>query len=114
MSVLMKKPLTNITIDGMLFYVSKEHKKAITTIVSEMSVSDENPFVEIEARLPSYSICLRGARHKEGFSQKEVSKRTGIAITNLSKMENGQRKIGEKLAKKLAKIYKVDYRTLMG
>ena len=114
MSVLMKKHLTNITIDGMLFYVSKEHKKAITTIVSEMSVCDENPFAEIEAQLPVYSICLRGARYKEGFSQREVSKRTGIAVTNISKMENGQRKIGEKVAKKLARIYKVNYKTLMG
>lgn len=57
-------------------------------------------------------IALRGARFREGLSQKELAKRCGISQENISKMENGQRPIGEKVAKKLAKALKIDYRLL--
>ena len=108
MSVLMKKPHTDVVIDGQIFHVLKQHKNTLVTIVQKLSV--EGPFKDLEEKLPSYAISLRGAREKEGISQKELSKSTGIAVTNISKMENGQRKIGEKVAKKLAKALKVGYK----
>ena len=109
-----KKPLTNVVIDKERFLIAEEHKNTIRTIVKNLSVEGrENPFKGIESKLPSYAICLRGARTKEGVSQKELSKRTGIAITNISKMENGERKIGEKVAKKLSKALSVGYKTFL-
>ena len=57
-------------------------------------------------------IALRGARFREELSQKELAKRCGISQENISKMENGQRPIGEKVAKKLAKALKIDYKLL--
>ena len=108
MSVLMKKPHTDVVIDGQIFHVLKQHKHTLVTIVQKLSV--EGPFKDLEEQLPPYAISLRGAREKEGLSQKELSKNTGIAVTNISKMENGQRKIGEKVAKKLAKALRVGYK----
>ena len=58
-------------------------------------------------------IVLRGARYREGLSQKELSKRTGISQENISKMENGQRVIGNKVAKKLAKVLHIDFELLI-
>ena len=58
-------------------------------------------------------IALRGARFREGLSQKELAKRCGISQENISKMENGQRPIGVKVAKKLAKALKIDYKLLL-
>jgi ribosome-binding protein aMBF1 (putative translation factor) len=112
MSVLMKKPHTDVLIDGQMFHVLKQHKHVLVTIVKKLSI-EEDPFKDLEEKLPSYAISLRGARTKEGFSQKELSKSTGIAITNISKMENGQRKIGEKVAKKLAKALNVGYKVFI-
>ncbi|MBP3709311.1 MAG: helix-turn-helix transcriptional regulator [Treponema sp.] len=43
------------------------------------------------------SIC----RENKGFTQKRLSEMTGIAIPNISQMENGRRKIGKMNAKKL-------------
>jgi len=59
------------------------------------------------AKYKKYGLVLRGARYREGISQKELAKRTGISQENISRMENGQRPIGEKVAKKLAKILRI-------
>ena len=61
-------------------------------------------------RIERYSkagIALRGARYREGLSQKELAKRSGISQENLSKMENGKRPIGKQTAKKLAKALSI-------
>lgn len=54
-------------------------------------------------------LVLRGARFREGLSQKELSKLSGITQENISKMENGNRKIGEKVAKRLANALNINY-----
>jgi ribosome-binding protein aMBF1 (putative translation factor) len=67
-------------------------------------------------RIDRYSesgIALRGARIREGISQKELSALTNMSQENLSRMENGKRVIGEKAAKKLGSVLKVDYHLLM-
>ena len=58
-------------------------------------------------------IVLRGARYRESLSQKELAQQTGISQENISKMENGQRIIGEKVAKKLAKALRIDPKVLI-
>jgi ribosome-binding protein aMBF1 (putative translation factor) len=113
MSVPMKMPLTDVIIDGQIFHVHKQHKGTLLTIVKKFSVEPENPFENLESKYPSYAICLKGARGKAGLSQKELSQKTGIAITNISKMENGQRRIGLKIAKKLAKALGVGYKIFL-
>lgn len=56
---------------------------------------------------------LRGARHKEEMSQVELAKKLNITQSDLSKMEHGKRPIGKKLAMRLSKILKVDYRIFL-
>lgn len=58
-------------------------------------------------------MALRGARYREGLSQKALAKLCGISQDNLSRMEHGKRTIGAKLAKKLAKVLNVDYRLFL-
>lgn len=41
-------------------------------------------------------------RENKGLTQKQLSEMTGIAVPNISQMENGSRKIGKVNAKKLA------------
>lgn len=54
-------------------------------------------------------LVLRGARFREGISQKELAKKCRISQENISKMENGKRVIGEKLAKRFAKALDIDF-----
>src|SRR5262245_8205318 len=58
-------------------------------------------------------MVLRGARFRENMSQKELAKRSGISQENISRIENGKRSVGEKVAKKLAKALKIDYMLLL-
>jgi ribosome-binding protein aMBF1 (putative translation factor) len=58
-------------------------------------------------------LALRGARFREGLSQKELAKRSGVSQENISRIENGKRILGEKVAKKLAKHLRIDYRLLL-
>lgn len=47
------------------------------------------------------------------MSQKELAKRSGVSQENISRIENGKRVIGEKVAKKLAKPLKINYLLLL-
>lgn len=58
-------------------------------------------------------LVLRGARYREGISQKELANRCGISQDNLSRMENGKRTVGENVAKRLAKALHIDYHLLI-
>jgi len=58
-------------------------------------------------------MVLRGARGRDNMTQKELAKRSGVSQENISRIENGKRVVGEKLAKKLAKPLKINYLLLM-
>lgn len=88
-------------------------KKALETTPWDEAI----PWEELAAdRIKRYSkagLALRGARFREELSQKALAKRCGISQENLSKMENGKRPIGEKVAKKLAKALRINYQLLL-
>ena len=60
------------------------------------------------AKYKASGLALRGARYREGLSQKELARRSGVSQENISRMENGHRPVGDKVAKKLAKVLHVD------
>lgn len=77
-----------------------------------------SPFWEelAASRIKKYGkagLVLRGARFREGLSQKELAKQCGVSQENISKIENGCRPMGERGAKKLAKALKIDYKFLL-
>ena len=59
------------------------------------------------------SISLKGARKKEGITQKELSRLAGIPQGHISEMENGKRAIGKEIAKKLGKTLKISYKVFL-
>ena len=58
-------------------------------------------------------VSLSGAPHKEGLTQAQLAKMTGIPQRHLSEMERGKRTIGKERAKKLAEALNIDYRVLL-
>jgi DNA-binding transcriptional regulator YiaG len=118
MSVHMKKHLTNIEIDGKKYIMPVKRKKIILTLVKEFSsqeeiVDSENILKKIAKGRPKGAIALRGARVKTNVSQKELSKKTGVDVANISKYENGTRLISEKMAKKFAKVLNVSFKIFL-
>lgn len=57
--------------------------------------------------------CLKGFRYREGITQKELAKLTGIPQNHISLMENGKRPIGVKIAKRLGKALNVGYKVFL-
>ena len=57
---------------------------------------------EIESKMTSGDV-LSIRRKNKGITQKRLSELTGIAVPNISKMENGTRTIGKESARKFAK-----------
>jgi DNA-binding XRE family transcriptional regulator len=100
-----------------LSFVSAEHFHKLEAFLEKYGESESIPWEELaKGRISKYKksgLALRGARYREGLSQKELAKRTGISQENISRMENGQRAIGEKVAKKLAKTLRLDVHLLL-
>lgn len=59
---------------------------------------------------PSAGVYLEGVRHREGLTQSELAKKLGTNQANVSNMEHGKRPIGKGMAKKIGKLFDIDYR----
>lgn len=106
------------------FIGPRKKLKLIKTLLSEMNfepVSENSKSTyswrevakdEI-SRYGEPGLALKGARIKEGLSQTELAVRLKVPQYNLSKMENGSRPISRKMAMRLAKILKIDYRVFL-
>ncbi|MBS0621520.1 MAG: helix-turn-helix transcriptional regulator [Verrucomicrobia bacterium] len=99
-----------------LSFVPEKHLHKLEAFLQKYGQVESLPWETLaKDRIAKYKksgLALRGARYREGLSQKELSKRTGISQENISKMENGQRVVGEKVAKKLAKVLHIDFELL--
>lgn len=97
-------------------WVPAKHLQKLENFLEKYGNSDTIDWEELaKDRIAKYKksgLALRGARYREGLSQKELAQRSGVSQENISKMENGQRVVGDKVAKKLAKILRIDPRLL--
>ncbi len=58
-------------------------------------------------------VSLRGARVKEGVTQKRLAEITGVKQHHISEMENHKRSIGKKNAEKFAEALKISYKVFL-
>lgn len=95
----------------MLSLVSEKNLPKLEAFLEKYGESESTSWEELAhsriAKHKKSGLALRGARYREGLSQKELAKRARIRQENISKMESGQRPIGDKVAKKLAKALKI-------
>jgi DNA-binding XRE family transcriptional regulator len=92
--------------------------KAVETLkpLGFVDTSDSVPWREAfseykDEDLPG--VCLRGSRHKEGITQKQLSERTGIPQRHISMMEHGKRPIGKEMAKRLGKALNIGFKVFL-
>lgn len=118
MQVLTKKHrIETETIELRFLGPKKKRKQAIRTLGSLgfVDISDAVPWRECfpytDEQLPG--VSLSGARGKEGMTQRELSKLTGIPQRHISEMENGKRPIGKETAKKLGKALNISYKVFL-
>lgn len=73
-------------------------------------VLPEDIFSSIESKYTKAGVLLRGTRHREGLTQAQMAKKINVTQADLSKMESGKRPIGKVIAKRIEKIFGVNYR----
>jgi ribosome-binding protein aMBF1 (putative translation factor) len=112
MSAPMRTPLID-TVELRFIGPAARRQEAIEALktMGFMDVADSVPWRECfpdlrPEELPGRS--LRGARAKEGLTQRELAHRTGIPQRHISEMENGKRPIGKEMAKRLGKALNLD------
>ena len=84
------------------------HKHSATVEISE----PEDWKILAKDRIEKYKkagIVLRGARYRENLSQKELAKKSKVRQEDISKIENGKRTVGERVAKRLARVLNINY-----
>ena len=76
---------------------------------------DDDGVYSIREVFPKFHIghALRGLRSREGLTQKQLAEMIGAKPSNISEMENGKRPIGKKMAKRLAKALRTDYKVFL-
>ena len=98
-------------------FIPIESAGRFEAILSEYEESDSVDWKIVAkdslAKHKKAGMVLRGARGRDNMTQKELARRSGVSQENISRIENGKRVIGEKLAKKLAKPLKINYLLLM-
>jgi len=105
------------------YHISARHMKSLKILLEDMNIatsqndSKSHPASDVLSNLwDQYTRIgsnLKGARYKNGFTQEELANKLKITQGDLSKMENGKRTIGVKMAKRLANILNVDCRLFL-
>ncbi len=101
------------------FIGSQEKIGKLREYAKKIGVHDATDTVSVEEAFPGYAdnplgLALRGARYREGLTQRQLADVTGIPQRHISEMEGGKRQIGRERAKKLADALHVsDYRMFL-
>ena len=111
MLAVVKKPHIELAISGenveeLMQWISKKYELEIL----DMSCKD-NELVPIEDTIFYKEMqknrvgnLLAGARHKKGFTQKELAKKAKIKQNMVSEYESGKRQLSKSMATKLSRI----------
>ena len=89
------------------------HTEYTAQINDDIPMSADDAMKKICGDRPQWAVALHGFRYRDGLTQAALGELLGIEQTNISKMEQGKRPIGKTIAKRLAKIFKTDYRLFL-
>ena len=115
MSEAMKKPTTGDYVEVKFRIPATKVVEVKEVLSSYGAIAEEPESVPWEEVYPDFngSVALRGARKREGLTQKELAALVGVSQTHISEMEHGKRPIGKDMARRLAKVLKADYRVFL-
>ena len=87
--------------------VAKKYQESVDAIPAKKF------FARYEKKYTKPGMLLRGIRIREGLTQEAFAKLIHVSQANLSKMELGRRPIGKEMAKRIARVFDVNYRSLL-
>ncbi|MGO9409405.1 MAG: helix-turn-helix domain-containing protein [Spirochaetia bacterium] len=118
MLVAVRKPHIKVSVNGIgaalviREILAKYPKAEVTTEDEAVDITTTDWWKKMQSTSHTGTV-LRTYRDNAGLTLDRLSKRSGIAKSHLSDMENGKRAIGTRTAKKLSTALKVDYRLFL-
>lgn len=70
-------------------------------------------FAELDAQYSKAGVLLQGIRARDALTQKQLAEMIEVSQPVLSQMENGKRRVGRKIAKRIEKVFGVHYRSFL-
>jgi DNA-binding XRE family transcriptional regulator len=118
MSELTKKHLTKhasgiicVLYQGKIYHFPK--KVAEKYQVEESPISSRVVFAAINKKYTKPGALLKGLRVRENLTQAQMAKQIKVTQSDISQMENGSRSIGRMIARRIEKLFEVDYRAFL-
>ena len=97
-----------------LLKIESELKKLVQVSENYMSADEIRAHLKKkDPRIGTPGSAIKAYRTREELTQKDLAKKAGLKQGHLSAMEQNKRPIGLKVAKKLAKALRCDYRRLI-
>lgn len=94
--------------------IEKELKKLIDASEKYMTVDEMRAILKKKDPLiGTPGGVIRAYRAREGMTQQVLAKKSGLKQGHISEMEQNKRGIGVKVAKKLARVLRCDYRRFL-
>ena len=101
------------------FVGSLEKIGKLRDYAKEIGLLEATDTITVAEAFPGYAenplgMALRGARYREGMTQRQLAEISGIPQRHISELENGKRQMGREWAKKLAEaLHVTDYRVFL-
>lgn len=96
-----------LKIERQLKKLLKAKEDYLTTSEMRQILKEKDPLIG------TIGGTVRAYRNREGFTQQELARRSGIKQSHISEIEKNRRPVGLQVAKKLAKALNVDYRRFL-
>jgi ribosome-binding protein aMBF1 (putative translation factor) len=114
MSEPMNEPITSDYVE-VHFRVPLQNLEKAKKALAHLGAEETTESVSWRDMYPRFdaSMALRGARKKEGLTQKQLADLLGIRQAHISEMEHSKRPIGKEMARRLATILRVNYRVFL-
>jgi ribosome-binding protein aMBF1 (putative translation factor) len=101
----------------MLGHTRKHHTSKSSRAKEHQSEEKTTPWLEVFSEgieeFTEVGLMLKGARTTANLTQKELAEKIGVKTHHISEMEHGKRSIGKAMARRLASIFKLDYRLFL-
>lgn len=81
--------------------------------ISSKVINVNDLFANINKKYSKPGALLQGIRLRENITQAEMASLIKVTQSNISQMENGTRRIGRVIAKRIQNLFDVDYRSFL-
>lgn len=81
--------------------------------LTTQQATEADIFADINKKYSKPGALLRGIRVRENLTQQQLAKKIKVTQSDVSQMENGVRAIGRMIAKRIEKLFDVDYRSFL-